>query len=55
MRVARERSELDGSTLVRLRDMEDDISMLGFVGGIADHEIGSAYYKKGCYGQERIK
>jgi hypothetical protein len=55
MRVAGERTEFDSSTLVGLGDMEDNIAMLGFVGSIADHEIGCAYYEKGSKGQERIK
>ena len=54
MRVARERTEFDSSTLVGLGDMEDNISMLGLVGSIADHEIGCAHYEKGCNGQKRV-
>ena len=47
MRVAREGAELNGSALVGLGDVENDISVLGFVGGIADHEVRRAHHEEG--------
>ena len=35
--------------------MEDNVAMLGLVGGIADHEIGCAYHEEGCNSNQNGK
>jgi hypothetical protein len=55
MRVARKGAEFDGSTLVGVGDVENDISVLWLVCGIANHVVGGAYYEKGSNSKKRIK